>query len=170
MNLASVTGNAVQRSRLADRDRRTETEQVIKQAVAFVVAEDSGGDVVNFTPVVFRDQRSLVNFQRAPSLGGNVVLVNVEGFALHQQLIPCLLDLVMFSNQLFVKYDHAHAVAFPDLRTFTSWASAPTVIFSREKKRTWSVAGVVDLASVPSPAETRPSFSSNTSPAFTSMW
>nr|MDQ6120778.1 hypothetical protein [Klebsiella pneumoniae subsp. pneumoniae] len=39
----------------------------------------------------------------------------------------------MFSNQLFVKYDHAHAVAFPDLRTFTSWASAPTVIFSREE-------------------------------------
>lgn len=66
MNLASVTGNAVQRSRLSDRDRRTETEQVIKQAVAFVVAEDSGGNVVNFTPVVFRDQRSPLTSSAPP--------------------------------------------------------------------------------------------------------
>ena len=122
MNLTGITGNAVQRRCLADRDRRTETEQIIQQAVSFVITEDSGGDVVHFAPIVFGNQRGLVNFQRAAVLGGNGVLVDVEGFTLHQQLIPCLLHLVVFGDQLFVEYDHAHAhaVAFPDLRTFTS--------------------------------------------------
>ena len=47
----------------------TETEQIIQQAVAFVITEDSGSDVIHFTPVVFGDQRGLVHFQRAAVLG-----------------------------------------------------------------------------------------------------
>lgn len=65
-------------------------EQVIQQAVSFVITEDSSSNIVHFTPVVFGDQRGTGLTSSAAILGGNGVLVDVEGFTLHQQLVPRL--------------------------------------------------------------------------------